>query len=339
MVSRVSTQGALAAELQLIQRQNRLFDRLNFQVATGKKFQALKDFGNQASQVINLEREIQSRQGYVRSIDLAEHNIRSYDATLTRLIDVTNQILKVAEPLSTRDENFAQITEVTAVNLMVETQTNLNIEIGDRMLYAGTRFGEEPVVDLRGLQLYNASDLGAPNPIETANDIPTFVVDSGGAAVAQSYHSQGPNTTDSQSYTNVALTIADNTKLTYGITATEPAFQNLVESLVRLRSSAQDGLSDAEREQFLTEAANAAITARNQLRQLQSSNGLNLSRLTDQKEQHRDFINISQIALDNITLADDATAAAEISALSAQIQASFATISTRRQLSLVNFLN
>ena len=107
---------------------------------------------------------------------------------------------------------------------------------------------------------------------------------------------------------------------------------------MRLRSSAQAGLTEAQREQFLGEASTAAQTARDQLRQLQSRNGLALNRMLDQKENHANFINISQIALDEITLADDATAAAEISTLSAQIQASFSTIARRRELSLVNFL-
>jgi len=338
MVSRISTFGALQADLALIQRQNQQFDLLNFRVATGRKFQELKNFGTQAPRILDLESEIRTRQGYVDAIGLAELNLRSYDATLARLVEVVDDVLQATEPLSTQDANFTTNTDVLATNLLIEVEANLNLEIGDRFLYAGTRFDTDPVIDLRTLPIYTANDIGVANAIETADNIPTFIVDNGGANTAVSYHTQGPNTQDPRSFDQVAVTIADDALLTYGITATEPAFQNLIESLVRLRSSTQAGLTEAQRETFLAEASNAAQSARDELRQLQSRNGLALNRLIDQKETHESFINISQVALDDITLADDATAAAEISTLSAQIQASFTTIATRRQLSLVNFL-
>lgn len=338
MVTRVSTFGALQADLSLIRRQNLNFDRLNFQVATGEKFRELKNYGTQAPRILDLQSEIDRREGYVNALGLAELNLQSYDTTLERMSNILDDIIKASEPLSTQDPNFANNTEVLSTNLLIEVEANLNLEIGDRFLFAGTRFDVAPVVNLRNLPTYTTNDLGVANAIETANDIPTYIVDSGGANTAVSYHTQGPNTQDPRSFEQVSLTVADDAVLTYGITATDPAFQNLIESIVRLRSAAQAGLTEAERETFLAEASTAAQTARDQLRQLQATNGLNLSRLQDQKDNHQNFINISQIALDDIKLVDDATAAAEISALSAQVQASFTVISTRRQLSLVNFL-
>ncbi|MDJ0685625.1 MAG: hypothetical protein QNJ84_13050 [Alphaproteobacteria bacterium] len=338
MVSRVSTIGVLQTELAQIQRQNAQFSLLNNRVATGQEFRELKNYGVQAPQILDLRQEITSREGYNRAIDLADINIGSYDETLGRMIDLVDDLIRAADPLSTEDTNFQTNTETISVNLMIEVTANLNIEIGDRFLFAGTRFDQAPLVDLRTLALYTANDIGVVNTIETADDIPTFIVDSGGTNTPQSYHTQGPNTVDSQSYDEAALTIADDLRLTYGITANEPAFQNVIEALVRLRSSAQAGLTEAERESFLTEAQLVAQDARDQLRQLQSENGLALNRLRDQRDTHTSFINISQIALDNITRTDDATAAAEISALTAQVQASFSTIANRRDLSLVNFL-
>lgn len=338
MVTRVSTFGSLQADFALIRRQNVNFDRLNFQVSTGEKFRELKNYGTQAPRILDLQAEIDRRNGYVNSIGLAELNLKSYDATLERLNEIIDDIVKATEPLSSQDDAFESTTTTLATNLLIEVEANLNLEIGDRFLFAGTRFDVAPVVNLRSLPNYTTNDLGVANTIETANDIPTFIVDSGGANTAVSYHTQGPNTQDPRSYQQVSLTVADEAVLTYGITATDPAFQNLIESIVRLRSSAQTGLTEAEREQFLAEASTAAQTARNQIRQLQAKNGLALGRMQDQLKNHKQFINISQIALDSIKLADDATAATEISALSAQIQASYTVISTRRQLSLVNFL-
>ena len=265
MVTRVSTFGSLQADLALIRRQNLNFDRLNFQVATGEKFQELKNYGTQAPRILDLQSEIDRRTGYVNAIGLAELNLKSYDATLERLSDIVDDIIKASEPLSTQDPNFTTNTQTLSTNLLIEVEANLNLEIGDRFLFAGTRFDTAPVIDLRSLPVYTTNDLGVANTIETANDIPTFIVDSGGANTAVSYHTQGANTQDARSYQQVSLTVADDATLTYGITAADPAFQNLIESITRLRSSAQAGLTEAEREQFLAEASTAAQTARDQL--------------------------------------------------------------------------
>ena len=339
MVSRVSTQGILASDLFLIQQQNRQFDLLNFRVATGRQFRELKNFGNRAPQILDLQNEIKSRDGYIRSIELASVNLRSYEVTLDRLIDVANDLVKATAPLSADEPNFEVTAETTAVNLLVEIEANLNIEIGERFLFGGTRFDTAPVVDLTNLATYTANDIGIANTVETANNTPTYVVDAGGANTAVSYHTQGPNTVDARSYESVSLTIADNISVNYGLTANEEAFQNLIEATIRFRSAAQPGLTSSERESFLAEAESLSLNARDQLRQLQSVNGLNRARLTQQTDAHNSFISISQIALDDIVLADDATAAAELASLSSQIQASFTTIARRNQLSLVNFLS
>lgn len=339
MVSRVSTQGILAADLFLIQQQNKNFDLLNFRVATGRQFRELKAFGNQAPQVLDLQNEIASRNGYIRSIELAQVNLRSYEVTLDRLIEVSNDLVKAAAPLSADEPTFGTTAETTAENLLVEIEANLNIEIGERFLFAGSRFDTAPVVELSNLPVYTANDIGVVNAIETANNIPTYIVDSGGANTAVSYHTQGANAVDARSYESVSLTIADNISVNYGLTANEEAFQNLIEAAIRFRSSAQAGLTTAQREAFLAEAEVLALNSRDQLRQLQSINGLNQARFTQQIDAHNSFTSISQIALDDIVLADDATAAAELASLSSQIQASFTTISRRNQLSLVNFLN
>ncbi len=338
MVTRVSTQGILSSDLFLIQRQNTQFDLLNFRVATGRQFRELKQYGNQAPQILDLQNELASRTGYNRSISLAEVNLNSYDVTLERLIEVATQLVKASTPLSSDEPNFTTTAEATAASVLVEIEANLNIEIGERFLFAGSRFDTAPVVELTSLPLYTANDIGVANAVETANDIPTYTVDSGGANTAVSYHTQGPNTVDARSYDSAKLTIADNISVSYGITANESAFQKLIDATIRFRSSAQAGLTSAERESFLSEAQTLAQSARDELRQLQSINGLNLARLKQQTDAHNAFISISQIALDDITLADDATSAAELSSLSSQIQASFTVISRRAQLSLVNFL-
>ncbi|MEQ8442055.1 MAG: hypothetical protein RIM33_08420 [Alphaproteobacteria bacterium] len=344
MVSRVSAVGILTQNLSLINRNRLNLDQLNTALATGERFQQLKFYGKDASRIVDLEKDIQAREAYKRSIDVTETTATSYDAVLERLIEVTTDALKAAEPLSSDDPDFPTTTTVLANNFMLEVEANLNIKIGDRFIFAGTNFGTAPVTDLRSLTLYNTTDLvsngATANVIESADQVPEHVVDAGGAATVESYHTSfaGTGTIDTKAHETMRVTVNDNQPVTYTITATESAFQNVVEGLLRLKSAAQSGLTKEERDEFLGDARTALDNARGQLRQIQASNGTVLDTLQRTREIHTSFINISRIALDDIQVIDDAEVAVRISSLQNQLEASFTTIARQSSLTLVNFL-
>lgn len=350
MVDRISTAGLLLNDLTLLQRNQSTLDQLQYRVGTGKKFQKLKLYGNDAPRIVDLKNEIETREAYIRSINLTEGITRSYDAVLDRLADVAGQIIDSSDPLDPEDPSFLTDATVVANNLMLEIESNLNVRIGDRFIFAGTNYGSAPVTDLRNLALYNETDIGTPNANEAANNLPEFTVDAGGAATDQSYHTSwaGSPTVDADAWRQTQLTINDRQAVTYGITATDPAFQQLIDAVVRLKSAAAtpgpadsngNGETRDEREALLGEARTAAEAARVAIRQLQSENGAIINQFERTRTEHENFISISETSLDEIEGADTAEAAVQISTLQTQIQASFSTISRRAQLSLVNFLN
>ena len=344
MVSRVSATGTLSQNLFLINSGQSKLNKLNYSLGTVNKFEELKFYGKDSTRIVDLRKDIEARNAYINSIDITESTTDSYDAILERLVQVATDALNAAEPLSTNDVDFPNTTTVLANNFMLEVEANLNIKLGDRFIFAGTNFSDAPVRDLRTLSLYNNTDLGsapaAANAIETADTLPEQVVDAGGAATTESYHTgfTAAGTVDSNAYEQMKVTIADSQSITYNITANEPAFQNLIEGLLRLKSAAQAGLTAPEREEFLGEVRNTLDTARIELRQLQARNGTVINELSRTKEIHTNFINISQSALTDLTVANDAEVATRISALRTQLEASYSTIADTNRLSLVNYL-
>ncbi|MEQ8829275.1 MAG: flagellin [Alphaproteobacteria bacterium] len=344
MVSRVSVIGVLTQNLSVITQSRKQLDRLNYSLATGQNFQELKFYGQDAARIVDLRKDIEARQSYIRSIEVTQSTTSSYDAILESLVEMTSSALSAAEPLSSQDIDFPTTTTVLANNFMLELEANLNIKLGDRFIFAGSNFGTAPVTDLRTLTLYNTTDLvsngAVANTIETADTLPQHTVDAGGAATVESYLTgfAGAGTIDSNAYARLRVTISDKQPVNYNLRATEPAFQNLVEGLLRLKSAAQAGLTEDEREEFLGDARNALDTARTQLRQLQASNGTILNELERTSQIHKGFITISQTALDDMTVADEAEVAVRISSLQNQLEASFTTIARQSQLTLVNFL-
>lgn len=342
MVQFVSTSGILINNQNLIRQNQRDFNLLSYRVSTGEKFQNLKDYGANAVKVVDLRHDVESRDSYVRSIELTEIITGAYDKALEAMINDMQDLIDAADPLSTQDANWPGDATVIANNLMLNMEANLNLEIGGRFLFAGTNYNTAPVTDLRTLSLYTTNDLPptAGNTIETADTIPEHTVDAGGANTIESYLTSfaGAGTVDAQAWKQVEISISNHQTVTYGITATDSAFQNVVESLLRFKSAAQPGLTEAERKSFLADARTIADTARTELRQLQTQNGVLINQLNDTKDLHKTFINNSQISLDGITNIDPAEAATELSALQTLIQSSYAAISRQSQLSLVNFL-
>lgn len=344
MVSRVSDVGILTQNINQLTSSRVSLNRLNYSIATGQKFQELKFYGQDSSRIVDLDKDIESRQSYLRSIELAETISTSYDTLLERMVEVASDALNAAQPLSSDDIDFETTTTVLANNFMLEVEANLNVKLGDRFIFSGTNFGTAPVRDLRTLSLYTPNDLASngaiANGIETGNQLPEHVIDQGGTNTIESYMSQfaGTGTIDPKAWEIMDVTINDDQPIPYTIVATDEAFQNLVEGLLRLKSAAQAGLTDEERSEFLANAATTLEDARTQMRQIQATNGSVLERFERTREIHQGFITISQTALDNLTVADEAEVAVRIASLQNQLEASYTTIARQNQLSLVNFL-
>ncbi|RED52434.1 flagellin [Aestuariispira insulae] len=340
MAISTSTIGSQILNQNILKTNQDYFNTLQYRLATGTKFLDLKNYGTDSARIVDLRQEIESRASYSRAIDLADLITKSYDTAIDAMGNTMQELINAADPLSTQDTNWPNDNAVIADNLLLELQTNLNLEIGGRFIFAASNYTAQPVVEMRNLSVYTTTDIGVANTIETANTVPQHVVDSGGAATTESYHTSfaGANTIDENAWETLNVTIADNQTIDYGISATHTAFQNAIEAVLRFKSATQTGLTEAQRRSFLTEARAAADTARTQLRQLQSENGVAMDQFQNAKDLHQAFNNVSQIALDDLTGADTATAATEMSALQAQMQASFATISRQASLSLVNFL-
>ncbi|MTI10567.1 flagellin [Curvivirga aplysinae] len=340
MVERISTTGSLSYTRFQIQQQNERFGELQYQISTGRKHADLKDYGSNASRILDLSHEIDAREAYKRSIDLTELTANAYDSSLERVVETLQQLMNAADPISPDDDNWAADNAILADNLLLDLQSNLNVEIGGRYIYGGTNFTEAPVVDMRTLSTYTTNDIGVANTLETADQIPEHIIDSGGTNTVESYLTSfaGTGTINTKAWEEAQVTISNDQTISYGITATDPAFQNAVDAIMRFKAATQAGLTTDQRNSFLSEARTLADSTRTEVRHLQSKNGTFLNEVENARNLHDSFITISKIALDKITVADTATAATEMSALQTMMQASFTVISRKSQLSLVQFL-
>ena len=345
MTSRVSTAGTLFQTLRYIRLGHLKMAQLTYSLNNQKKFRQLKFYGGDIRRIIDLNKVIEARRSYIQSIGIIKSTVDSYDAALTEMIETASQALKAMEPSSSHHGRFEKSTTVLANNFMAMFEENLNMKIGDRYIFAGKNFSTAPVTDLRVLTLYNSTDLAsngaAANVIETGDAVPEHTVDTGGTAKVESYHTSfaGAGTLDAKAHEVLKVTINDDQQPTeYTIPATEAAFQNMAEGLLRLKSAAQAGLNKDERKEFLDEARNVLETARAQLRGLLAGNAAVLARMKNTIETHESVIAISQDVLGDLTGTQDEAVAAQISTLDTQLRASYTAFAKQNQLSLADFL-
>lgn len=353
-LSRVSTSGTLSQTLMQVRIGQSTYQDVQYQVSTGFRYRELKDHGDDAKRVVDLTQSISAREAYNRAIDIVSLTTESYDVLLERFADLAKDLIKATDPTRTEDATWNADTLVVVENMMLELQNGLNTKVGDRYIFAGANYSVEPVRDIRNLELYGVNDLGRTDTIETANNIPIIQYNDAAplpAAAApanqQSYMNAGPApgsavaavAPDQFLWEQYSATIDDGQILNYGITATEEGFQELVDGLLRLKSATQAGLTVQQRVDFVNEAAVLAENALTEIRQLQSTNGVNMSEFLDTQARHDSFINISATSLAELTQIDTEEAAVMLSALSTQIQASYAAIARRENLSLINFLS
>lgn len=353
-VSRISTSGTLAATLLQVRTGQTTFQELQYQVGTGFKYRDLKSYGDDAKRVVDLQQSITARESYTRAIDIASLTTDSYDVLLERFANLSKDLIKASDPTRTEDLTWSADTLVIVENLMLELQNGLNTKIGDRYIFAGANYQAEPVRDLRLLGTYTVNDIGRADTLETANAVPIIQYNDAApppAAAApgnqQSYMNSGPAPgsavaavpADQFLWTQYQATIDDGQVLDYGITATNGAFQQLIDGLLRLKSATQAGLTPQQRVAFVNETEVLAENALTAIRQLQSENGVNINEFQDTKARHASFITISETSLAGLTQVDPEEAAVRLSALSTQIQASYSAIARRENLSLINFLS
>ena len=159
MVDRVSTAGVNLTNLLSMQEAKSLMDTVTNRLTTGRQWQRYQDYGTDAKRIVDYQNMINEHTGYIRSIQLVEPITSSYDEVLSRLADVATNLMRAADPMTVEREDFPGETAGLAESWMVEIESNLNVEIGGRYIFAGSNFTEAPVKDLRTLADYSVYDI------------------------------------------------------------------------------------------------------------------------------------------------------------------------------------
>ncbi len=268
----------------------------------------------------------------------------------------------------------------TITQALSDTTISLNEQSssGGGYLYSGLRnpsgvptYAIPPVRDLNSLPYFDSPSGIAPNPPDPvaaypapptpagsvdptvtapggANPgLPTYDGDYGKPAPAAPLPDQ-----QTMAWGVQKLTIDTNETVNLTISATNPAFQNLVNGLRAAKTAADQAgtYTTAERDQYMSEAFSCLTRAINGgldpttntwdggIRDLENQNALTATSMQTKSDTHTADLNIIDTRLDSLVGVDTTTVTVELATADNQLQAAYKATASLLGMSLMNYL-
>ena len=206
---------------------------------------------------------------------------------------------------------------------MQQAVADLNQQVGDRYIYAGTRYATAPV-DLTSV-LTNFS----PSATLTDNTgLPAYDSQFGTATPDQI----------AQAWTNDSASIDTGDTLTYGVTSTQPGFQQLMAGLEFINSATQSGVSAADYQSDMSQATSLLNSALTNIQTYHAGVAAAINTVTNEQTTQNNDISTLQQQIGNIQNVDLTQVGTELNLLQTQLQASYSATATLTQESILKYL-
>ncbi|NQY82414.1 MAG: hypothetical protein HRT36_05200 [Alphaproteobacteria bacterium] len=190
-----------------------------------------------------------------------------------------------------------------------------------------------------GVQTTNRNSADEKDFVDGHGVVPTYTAtDAGGTTQEVTYmYDKVPGQRDPLLWQQQSVGLRDGESQSYGVSATDPAFQKLIRSLIILKSTVENRNTGQEKI-MLAKAREIVNEATTEVRQLVAANAIAVNGIATTRKAHISFNTLAKNKLGAITDIDAAEAAAKVMSLQAMVNASYLLIAKRAKLSLANFL-
>jgi flagellar hook-associated protein 3 FlgL len=302
-VSNIEQQNTMLQYLQQLQSQGQTLEN---QIASGQKSQTYAGISSQAGQVINLTATQSLQQAYMNTIDTVNTRLKTMSLAMQNISSIATSFQNTLAN-SAFAPNGASVQQ-TAQQLLTELGSYMNTQDGSRYVFSGNQ---------TSTPAYNPASLPSPGDLTTNVAADYYGGDNG---VAQA-------------------TVDNNVNMQYGVTANNPAFEQIVRVLNFFANNptplSQTNPTDVAN---VNQAQQMMGTAAQAVQQLVATAGEQQGDLTQLKTAHQNALSLATTSLNNIEQVDTATAITQLNTLQTQLQASYQTINVLQSLSLANYM-
>lgn len=298
--------------------------RLAEQLATGKKSLDLGDYTTtDAKQLLSFNESINQRNGFIAVANTIDTRLKIYDRTLSGIEDIAAlaSSLISGAPQYVPEQSAAQAE--TIKGYMQQVYFYLNQSLGDRYLFAGSRYDTAPVTDLTALPV---------PPTETdpytvdADAVPSYDAE---------YDSLNPALAVPDAWVKDEVAVDVTTKMQYGITSTDTGFQQLIMGLRFAYAATQDS---ANYNSYMATATGLITKGLTAIRGYHTDLSANQANLTSIKTANALTIADLQQSIGDIQNVDTNEVATKITFFQTQLEASYAATGRIIKLTILNYL-
>ncbi|MBK67254.1 MAG: hypothetical protein CMP22_03880 [Rickettsiales bacterium] len=335
----VSNLGTFLAQTTSITNMRTTLDDLQRQISTGKKATTYAGLDGNVQEVQRLRADITILDNYQKAIDTASVRTSVMNTSLNEINDLALELRDGLSSLTAEssEPNFAYVKELAQTSLSFLNQL-LNTEVNGRHLFSGSGTTTKPLENLPRLEANAESE--AEDWLSGAITTEEFLENIAGL--------QGQDlgyALDLQSATKVEARIDDGYDVNYTVLANEEGFQDLLRVTATLAAmefpDETDPFTVADKEDFFSAIRSLSGTLDESIDNISVSQTrltVAITNMDRAKAQHAQDQNALQILVDNIENVDTATAVTLLRQTENQLNASYQSISTLANLSLVNFL-
>jgi len=276
------------------------------EIASGKRAQQYSSISTDASELVNIERSVARTEQFNRNIDQALTRLGIMESSVAIMVERATEVLAImSSAISGENINDVPLQEFSAT-FLAEAESLLNTSHEDRYLFAGSQT-DSPAVDLTDVAY--TPQAGLP-----------------GVFTADFDYYQGDT---------LGLTVrTDETfETTYGITADEPAFEEMLRAL-----SYMDYAGANTDVAVLTQAYTMMKSAVDGLSDIRGRIGASSKVLESASSGHDDYLTYATNLVSTLEDVDVAEATTRLAQDEVQLQGSYLAISRISDLSLLNYL-
>ncbi len=285
--------------------QGNVADR-QIQIASGKVAQQYSTISADASQLVNVERAVARTEQFNRNIDQALTRLSIMESSVATLVDRATEVLSIISSAMS-GQNISDVPlEEFAATFLAEAESLLNTQHEDRYLFAGAQTNN-PAVDLNDVAY--TPQAGLP-----------------GIFTADFNYYQGDTL-------QLAVRSDETFETVYGITADEPAFEEMLRALAYM-DYAGANLDDT----VLEEAYSLMKSAVDGLSDIRGRIGASTKVLEAAMDGHEDYLTYTTNLVSTLEDVDVAEATTRLAQDEVQLQGSYLSLSRISELSLLNYL-
>ena len=274
---------------------------LQVQESSGLKSETFAGYGSDTQHVVNLQVSVTRAQSHIDAATLADSKVQVMYSAVGSMTDIITQLRTQLSAATTGGSTETSSAISSAQQLLTQMGSLLNTQYDGQYVFGGARVSTAPV-DLTGF----ASGAGSTTTADTSY-----------------YKGDGEI---------ASVRVADDQTVSYGVTADNSAFEQVMRTLKFVANSSSLSSSDITRALDLASNALSATTA------VQAKLSSAASQIESASANQSDYKSFAETLSSDLSGVDVAAVTAQLSTYQTQLTASYSAIAKIQSLNLASYL-